>query len=110
MILTVGGIISGFVFRDAFTGFGAAFMDFIGSALAAISSIELELIDSLIKAIPLLGSFIASAIFMQLAQSQGFIHNNLKPVLEGLRFYYNEVTNRYLALPILNTARHAFEG
>lgn len=108
--LVVGGLLSGFVFRDAFTGFGSSIMELFGEASFALSFAELELLDAAVKALPLVGSVGVVAFYFIVTGPSSFVTRRMVGSLEALRFYYNEVSNRYLSLPTLRLARRSFES
>ncbi len=108
-VLCVGGLVSGYVFKDAFIGFGSSLFDFTGLAVGGhVAGIEPEVIDFVIKALPLIGSVVVAAAYVFLCHAPIYALINVS-VLEAYRFYYNEVANKYISLPLLHSARLSFE-
>lgn len=109
-ILCIGGIISGYLFKDMFIGFGSALFDLASVGVGGLlTGIDPELILPFIKGLPLIGSILIGSIYIFLMLSKtNYIKLNMS-VIETYRFYYNEVINVYLSLPILNFARYSFE-
>ena len=108
-ILCIGGIVSGFVFKDMFIGFGSSLFDFTNIVVSGhVAGLEPEVIDAIIKTLPLIGSAIITILYIVLYSRQIYVPLNIS-IIEAYRFYYNEVVNRYISLPTLNIARYSFE-
>jgi hypothetical protein len=73
-----------------------------------VAGIEPEVIDFVIKALPLIGSVVVAAAYVFLCHAPIYALINVS-VLEAYRFYYNEVANKYISLPLLHSARLSFE-
>jgi NADH-ubiquinone oxidoreductase chain 5 len=93
-LLAVFSLFSGFILRDIFIGLGS---DFSGAAenggLAGWAIIETEVLSYVIKLVPLLAVLAFDNTFW----------------LFECKWFYNEVVNFYIALPVLKYGRHAFE-
>jgi NADH:ubiquinone oxidoreductase subunit 5 (subunit L)/multisubunit Na+/H+ antiporter MnhA subunit len=109
--LCFGGIISGYIFKDMFVGFGSALFDLVSLTVGGlVSGLEPELLLPSIKTLPLLGSILVTYVYIKLYGSKKLFYTKLGlPILESFRFYYNEIINTYLSLPVLNIARYSFE-
>jgi NADH-ubiquinone oxidoreductase chain 5 len=94
-VLGVLSILSGYLFRDIFTGFGSDyFNNFVMLLPNGHVAIESEFLPAEIKVLPLLFTALAFEI-----ESKFF----------ECKWFYNEFVNGYLALPILVMSRHLFE-
>lgn len=106
-------IITGFYFKDAFTGFGSNYFNNAILNLANIwSAIELEFIPARIKLMPVLTGvvsfIIAFKLNTQLTKTLVYI-SQIKVYFENCKWFYNEIINIFLVLPILNTGKTFFE-
>jgi NADH-ubiquinone oxidoreductase chain 5 len=93
--LGVLSLISGYFFKDIFTGFGS---NFFNNSIHMLPSnwlvLEAEFLPFEVKIMPVLLTIFAFEI-----QSRFF----------ECKWYYNEVINGYISLPALIFSRHAFE-
>ena len=98
LVLSVLGVLSlltGYLFKDIFVGFGSNYFNtFIHAVPVGHYSIESEFLPSEIKLIPLMLTIIAFEI-----ESRFF----------ECKWFYNEIVNGYIALPTLIISRHIFE-
>ena len=94
-VLATLSLVSGFIFKDIFTGFGSGYFSaFIYNLPAAHCFVESEFLPAEIKLIPVI--FTASAFEFE---SRFF----------ECKWFYNEIINGYLAVPSLIISRHIFE-
>jgi len=88
-------LISGYLFKDIFTGFGSNYFNNTTLLLTAThGSVEIEFLPFEIKVLPLVLSICAF---------------ELENKLFECKWFYNEVINNYLSLPTLFLSRHLFE-
>ena len=105
-------IISGFYFKDLFIGFGSNyFNNSIYNITSTWSLVDLEFIPVFIKVIPLFLSIISFYIALLLNKKSINLTyvNTLETNFEMCKWYFNEILNNYLALPILISSRYIFE-
>jgi hypothetical protein len=108
-ILCLGSIISGYLFRDMFIGLGVSLFDLISLVSGGyVAGIEPEVINFIIKILPLVGSLIITIVYMISYSQQMYVILNVS-MLEAYRFYYNEIINKYMAMSLLISARYSFE-
>jgi NADH-ubiquinone oxidoreductase chain 5 len=94
-LLALLSLSTGYFFRDIFLGFGSAYFgQFIHNLPGTHVSIEPEFLPLGIKALPSMLTVLAFEI-----ESRFF----------ECKWFYNEVINGYVALPILVVSRHLFE-
>lgn len=88
-------IISGYFFKDLFIGFGINYFNNIITVLPSTWVIvEVEFLSIEIKLLPLILTLLAVEV-----ESRFF----------ECKWFYNEVINNYLSLPLLFVGRHSFE-
>lgn len=106
-------ILTGYMFKDMFTGFGSSyFSNVIYDISNNWANVELELIPARIKLVPVItGAFAASvAIFLSKNGVVSLIHTaQLKTYFESCKWFYNEIVNAYLVLSVFTVARISFE-
>lgn len=91
--LTLLSLISGYYYKDLFSGLGSNFFN-ITIVPLNWSIIETEFISANLKLLPLFFSIFA-----------GELNNKLFEC----KWFYNEIINGYIALPVLILSRHYFE-
>jgi hypothetical protein len=88
-------LVTGYFFRDIFIGFGSNYFNSFIHVLPVVHySVESEFLPSEIKLIPLTLTVLAFEV-----ESRFF----------ECKWFYNEIVNGYVALPVLIMSRHVFE-
>lgn len=109
-LLGLLSISTGYLFRDAFTGVGSDyFSNFTVTLPSSWSFINLEFIPTEVKLAPLATSIIALFVAVKLSHRTTLFLSSSKTVFESCKWFYNEVLNSYIALPLLISGRHFFE-
>lgn len=110
--LSILSIVTGYFFKDAFTGFGS---NYFNNAVYSFpnnwTNIELEFIPAYIKLAPVLTGVMSFVISVFLSQNNitRLYTSQLKTYFENCKWFYNEILNTYLVLPSINVARISFE-
>jgi proton-translocating NADH-quinone oxidoreductase chain L len=95
LFLAILSIISGYIFRDLFLGFGNSYLaDFITKYISTWDLVETEFLNNKIKVIPLILALITVEFESRFLEC---------------KWLYNELVNGYLALPTLILSRQYFE-
>lgn len=112
-LLGLLSILTGYYFKDLFTGLGAGyFNNSIFSLPSSWSFINLEFIPAKIKLAPVLASIFAMLGGLRLGSQGGSpaVYVDLaKTYFENCKWFYNEILNGYFALGSLTVSRHYFE-
>jgi NADH:ubiquinone oxidoreductase subunit 5 (subunit L)/multisubunit Na+/H+ antiporter MnhA subunit len=105
-------ILTGYFFKDMFTGFGSAyFNNVIYSISNTWANVELEFIPARIKLTPVITGLVSFIIAITLSQSAKttIYTSQIKTYFENCKWFYNELVNIYLVSPTFNIARVSFE-
>lgn len=105
-------ILTGFIFKDMFTGFGSSyFNNVIYNTSNTWANVELEFIPARIKLAPVITGLISfiTAIVLSRSNKTSIYASQLKTYFENCKWLYNELINIYLVSPIFNVARVSFE-
>ena len=94
-ILGLLSLVSGYIFKDIFSGFGSSFFNNSITILpVSWNNVELEFLPLYLKILPVLLTFLAFELESRLFEC---------------KWFYNELVNGYIAIPSLVMSRHYFE-
>ena len=115
IILSIGSIFSGYVFRDLFIGLGSdGFKNSISVSNVHVNLLDAEFIPYFFKAIPLcfstLGILIALLTYQKLTYYYSKLWINIIPVTNFLskRWFFDIIYNKFIGFPILRYSYSIF--
>lgn len=108
--LGILSLVSGYLFKDVFVGFGSNYFNNSILILPTYwSFIDLEFIPVFIKLFPVITSLLSLFIFYKVKSYKKMFIINSSVYFELSKWFYNELVNFYLVIPLFFYSRHSFE-